>query len=155
MPDIFVTADQDWLPTEKQLSVWTGPTRAKQHSIAKELIQEFLPLTVAAIINLVDGLTDEAKLTDSQVLVIPQHFHPWAHNPPEIWIDVQCGNGPSGVDVRERRAQIVTLLHPLIQVFFEDHEVTPLYDVECRPLSSSGVSVVNGEVAASWGIPKQ
>lgn len=156
MPDVFLWATPEWLPTIAEARQLPPGFPPAEWSVTSKLV-DMLPRTVAAVV----GNADNEDLMEYEVVVIPQSFHPWSVNTPDIWIDIQCGARPDlAVDAqRIRRATIVDGVLAAVKELFEEQGVSPVYDVECRPITATGISIggsssplMAGEMR--WGYPE-
>ncbi|MES2630948.1 MAG: hypothetical protein V4611_03245 [Patescibacteria group bacterium] len=157
MPVVNVLATPLWLPSidfngRIDGETWNGSSETRrQYDAMKELLSSSIVQLVANTINEVD----DVQLGDQEVMVIPQQFHPWALNTPDIWFDIQPGARllMSDRDQRERRRKIIEFVSAGLVEFFFSKSLNPRFDVECRPLSGTGYSIVDFERVHSWGLP--
>lgn len=155
MPIVIPHFAPEWLPSIADLnlieSYISQGNMLPKYSLTRSFLQD-LPDIVAKAVNEADSET----LTASEVLVLPQVMHPWT-NAYGWWIDLS----PSDVDCtwterRSRRWEIQRLVWTGVNNWLNINadEERPLFDVECRPIDSSGTSTNElGVVTHEWGKP--
>lgn len=147
MPVIRLFAKPEWLPV-------TGPAihipSGYQFQLTYGLVND-LPEIVINAVNEVDSST----LTPGQGVVFPGHIHPWAVNAVDMWIDVQPDDIDGTYEERQaRRFKIASLIREGVEEYFGQREVRPSFDVECRPMDGSGMSIsASGVAVMQWGAP--
>lgn len=148
MPVLNVTGKFPWVQTVKDDG--TAPVYLPEQTLALELIRA-LSVMVVMVVN----AADNSSLTVQEVITVVNTFHPWSSNTPDLWIDLQPGNGGlTGVaSIRNRRQEIRDGLRKEIAAFFTGRPTVavPQIDIEVRPLGGSGYSLKpDGEAQATW-----
>lgn len=147
MPVVKLHATSLWLPVD-------GGARSPEHELTRALI----PALAQAVIDVVNKF-DGSSMTTDEVVIDLHIIHRWAYNTPDMWFDIQPGDAENATE-EERKIRRYTIAElvctALEKEFFSKHEgFRPSYDIECRPLDGSGMSVdKRGIVTQQWGVPK-
>jgi hypothetical protein len=152
MPIMNVHGQSNWLPTNEQLES-EGLILTPEFQLVHNLLTQ-LPEWAAKCINEYD---EHQAVKPEQVMVVPHVFHAWGQNLPGIWLDLQPDDVDDTAQNREaRRWSISAKLKERVKTFLRDNSAVkaPSLDIECRPLSGSGISLDNaGFKINHWGKP--
>jgi len=153
MPVLNALATSAWLPDNEQLRQAEYRMDARHH-LMFNLLGE-LPEFAAASVNEVD---EYLAVKPEQVIVVPHVFHAWGKNLPSVWLDFQPDEVGSDARAREiRRWHIMANLKDRVTKWLKSNNAVnaPELDVECRPLSGSGMTVDSfGHSLQDWGKPE-
>lgn len=144
MPVVRIKGTEEWLPSD-------GKVHSKQHKDIKSLIEQLRGLVVEAV-----NWVDESSLTVRECIVHVTTAHPWDQNASDVCIDVEPGEVSGDERLRAaRRLQISMRLAERISFIVAGWPKQPSFEVDCRPLTGSGVAYDEvGVLVHMWNKPK-
>lgn len=99
------------------------------------------------------NVVDNTHFHEEDVALQVKQFGPWDQNVYDMWIDLQPGGDPED---EKRRWNIARNLQTQVNLFLARYplDLRPGYDVECRPINGSGMSIdQDGSFIQRWGLP--
>jgi hypothetical protein len=144
MPVVIAAIGTRWLPPGVD-------AQTDEHRLTRDLLVA-LPAFVADAVNAVDG----SNLEPREVIVRVDSLHPLGQNAPDWWITARPSDIEGTEEERElRRFDIANIVRDKVSSLIASKGgPRPSHDVECTPLSGSGISTDNaGEIFQRWGVP--
>ena len=151
MPEISLYCSGLWLPTAEAADRPDCFDRlTSQQKITWQLILVLCGFAVEAI-NEYDGSAIEL----GEAFVMPKLTHPWAVNAEDWFVLIMPGEIKASFEGRERRRYAISdKVRRDIMGFLTHKSPRPRFDVDCRPISGSGMTVDDrGRVEHTWGRP--
>lgn len=106
MPTVLLFAQEEWLPhvlpdglIDQDASATAGNATAQYEAMDTLLSSVLVRMVVEAIEyaeELINPLRPRSQVGDRNVMILPQHFHRWAINTPDLLVDFRYGGPPQG-----------------------------------------------------------